>query len=453
MARVPKFTVAIVGGGISGVTLAVALSKYPDIEFNLYESAGAFEEIGAALGISARSIDALEAIGILEALKQLQTGSSNTGPNWQYRKADIQPTGQDFAGRIHPPQKGSGSYHRAQLLSLFVSLLPKQIQEEHVHFRKRLTRYEQRATGTPVVLYFADGTTAECDILIGADGIKSPTRHGMFAERADLETDVNKKEDILKWAVPRWTGMVAYRGLIPAAEVETSLGMPHRTANNVVIYCGRKAHLVVFPIPSRQLINVVAFVSRNVIPEHKVTGASVASGDRTWPSKRPWVEPAPQEEMLEAYADFEEEVLRLLKALKNPSRWAIHELEPLPFYAYGNVALLGDAAHATQPHQGQGANQSIEDAYVLSVILASQNTTKATIPRALKAYERARLERANHVIRCSSKMGKMHQFMMDPLYDDLDKLQEYIASGADHKWLFLGSPLEDTEAALEWMVE
>ncbi|KAJ7581793.1 hypothetical protein C8J56DRAFT_1006031 [Mycena floridula] len=376
----------ISGGGIGGVTLAIALSRYPEIDFNLYESAAAFEEIGAAVGIFGRSLDAPENMGVAAALEKIQTPFRNSEQIWQYRKADIYPTGQEFARR-------SGAYHRAQLLSLLVSLLPKEVQEEHIHFKKRLSRYDQGTAGTPIVLYFADDTTAECDILIGADGIKSPTRHGIFAERAALEPDETRKERILKWSVPRWTGMVAYRGLIASVDIEVSPGQPHRCSNNLVFYCGKNAHLIVFPILERQMLNVVAFVSKD----------------------RPWVELAPQGEMLEAYSGFEEEVLLILKALKAPSRWAIHELDPLPFYTKGNVAVLGDAAHATQPHLGQGANQSIEDAYVLSLILASPETTKLTIPRALKAYERARLERANEIIRSSSKIGKMYQYVFgDP---------------------------------------
>ncbi|KAJ7581783.1 FAD/NAD-P-binding domain-containing protein, partial [Mycena floridula] len=448
-----KFSVAIVGGGIGGVTLAVALSKYPDIKFNLYESAAAFEEIGAGVGIFARSVLALEDLGIAPALEEINTPFTDSERSWDYRKANVYPTGLSFARRSHPSsRKASGTYHRAQFLSLLVSLLPNKIREECVHFKKRLSRYTQSNAGAPAVLYFDDGTTANCDILIGADGIKSATRYGMFAEKAALETDEATKEHILKSAIPRWTGMVAYRGLLSASEAEASLGQPHRCVEDRVMYCGKNAHLVVFPIMQGKLITVVAFVSKDVIPEHKATSGGIAPSERTWPAQRPWVEPAPQEEMLEAYAEFEEEVLALLKVIKDPSRWAIHELNPLPFYAHGNVAILGDAAHATQPHQGQGANQSIEDAYVLSLILASPETTRDTIPRALKAYERVRLERANEVIRLSARTGKLHQFILDPLYDDLDKLKEYLEAGHSN-WLFLGDPRDDAEAAIKWMVD
>ncbi|KAF8913650.1 hypothetical protein CPB85DRAFT_1504173 [Mucidula mucida] len=410
------------GGGIGGVTLALALSKYPDIRFDLYEAAGAFEEIGAGVGIFARSLYALEDLGLIDALETINTPSSLSANAWDYRKADLYPTGKQFARRFYATDlKGSGNYHRAQLLNLLVSLLPEHARNQRVHFQKRLVHYANDATNGQVTMHFADGSTATSSVLIGADGIKSPTRQGMIAERAALETDNAEKARILKHAFPRWSGMVAYRGLVSADEVAAILGEPHRCTKDriMVRYCGRKAHLVVFPIAMGKKINVVAFVSKNVLPEHKAAAAAgtLKDDERTWPQDKPWIEPVPQEEMLEAraYDGFEEEAIALLKCIKSPSRWAIHELDPLPFYVHGNVAVLGDAAHATQPHAGQGANQSIEltylwkDAYTLAIALGSSYATAQTIPRALKAYEQARLTRANEVIVHSSQAGKMHQ--------------------------------------------
>ncbi|KAJ7590412.1 hypothetical protein C8J56DRAFT_1048574 [Mycena floridula] len=254
----PKLSVAIVGGGIGGVNLAIALSKYPDIDFQLYEAAAAFEEIGAGVGVFAIYIN---------------TPFPNLERSWGYRKAD----------------KASGAYHRAQFLERLVSLLPKRVQDECVHFKKRLSHYEQ-GNGS-VVLHFTDGTTASCDILIGADGIKNPTRYGIFAEKAALEANEAEKERLMNWAVPRWTGLVAYRGLISAPDVEPSPGTSHRAANDWLMYCGKKAHLVVFPIMLGKVINAVVFVNK----AHSID-PNLARKD--WPTPV-WVEQAPAEEMLE----------------------------------------------------------------------------------------------------------------------------------------------------------
>jgi len=71
-------------------------------------------------------------------------------------------------------------------------------------------------------------------------------------------------------------------------------------------------------------------------------------------------------------------------------RWAIHTVKPLDYFVNGNVALLGDAAHAITPHQGTGAGQAIEDAYILSTVLGHRLTTRETITDALRIYDHIR---------------------------------------------------------------
>ena len=201
--------------------MAIALSKYPDVHFDLYEAASAFEEIGAGVGVFGRSIYALSDMGLIDHLEKICTPFTTTGKTlhglislsadslsdntWHYRKADV-PEGRDYAKRIFPTGfKGAGNYQRHELLDLLVSFLPERVQKECVHFRKRLVRYEQDSNG--VTMHFTDGTIANCDVLIGADGIKSPTRYCLYAEKAALHTDEAEKSRLLKYAVPRWTGM------------------------------------------------------------------------------------------------------------------------------------------------------------------------------------------------------------------------------------------------------
>lgn len=127
-------------------------------------------------------------------------------------------------------------------------MLPDKFHRERVHFRKRLTRYEQLPNG--ITLHFADGSVANCDVLIGADGIKSPTRYCLYAEKAELEKDEADKSALLRYAVPRWSGMgrhlkphcylrsdflVAYRGLVASNEVEKELGHPHRCTGELIM--------------------------------------------------------------------------------------------------------------------------------------------------------------------------------------------------------------------------
>jgi salicylate hydroxylase len=78
-------------------------------------------------------------------------------------------------------------------------------------------------------------------------------------------------------------------------------------------------------------------------------------------------------------------------------KWAIHTVKPLWSFVSNRVALIGDAAHAMAPHQGAGAGQSIEDAYVLPTLLGHSRTTLNTIPRALTIYDTVRQPFANKV--------------------------------------------------------
>lgn len=157
------------------------------------------------------------------------------------------PEGHRFAQRFYPTDlPGSGNYHRAEFLSLLVSLLPERVQKESVHFGKRIIRYEQQPNG-PVTMYFADGTSAVCDVLIGADGIKSPTRYRLFADRAALESDEVEKARLMKYAVPRWSGMVAYRGLVRASDAQAVLGREHRCSKDrVMVSKNEKSHMISF---------------------------------------------------------------------------------------------------------------------------------------------------------------------------------------------------------------
>ncbi len=174
-----------------------------------------------------------------------QTEFARLANAWDYRKADLYPTGKQFARRFYATDlKGSGNYHRAQLLNLLVSLLPEHARNQRVHFQKRLVHYANDATNGQVTMHFADGSTATSSVLIGADGIKSPTRQGMIAVRAALETDNAEKARILKHAFPRWSGMVAYRGLVSADEVAAILGEPHRCTKDRIMVRVAKTFLI-----------------------------------------------------------------------------------------------------------------------------------------------------------------------------------------------------------------
>uniref|UniRef100_A0A8H8CP50 FAD-binding domain-containing protein n=1 Tax=Psilocybe cubensis TaxID=181762 RepID=A0A8H8CP50_PSICU len=299
----------------------------------------------------------------------------------------------------------------AQFLDIFVDHLPSGV----AHFGKRLISYSKDMNGPQTTLLFEDGTFATCDVLVGADGIKSTIRSQMFREAAEASQDAN----LFRFTSPVWTGTIAYRGLIRAQDIPlTKDGLPHRTIKDPMMFTNGSTvakarclstfpkkskfcltgdllkHVVSYSISQGDIINVVTFASN---PKRH---GDLYEGD--------WVTTCSQDELLGCYSGWEPEVEQLLKCIRNPTRWAIHHILPLPFYYKDNVVLMGDAAHAMSPHQGAGAGQAIEDAYILSNLLAT--ATRKSLPKVLNAYEAVRLPAANHVLLGSYESGMMYEF-------------------------------------------
>ncbi|KAF7376334.1 Glycoside hydrolase family 3 protein [Mycena sanguinolenta] len=371
----PKFRVAICGGGIGGLCLAVALSKYAHIQVDVYEGAGRFREIGAGVMIWARTWRILELLGLAEQFAKVTDVEPTPDVGFEYRRSDI-PTG--FKWNFVAMPYGCIRFHRAHFLDVFVDNLPEGV----AHFGKRLVSYE-KGVGE-IRLTFADGTSAACDLLVGCDGIKSVVRAQMLRAKAAEEV----RPDLLALIEPKWTGTIAYRGLIPAKDLPSADGTRHRTLGTPMMYCGQNKHIVAYTISAGKIVNFVAFASE-LDKEGRDYGGE-------------WVTDCTQDEVLQR--------------VDKPTKWAIHHLAELPFYVADRVVLLGDAADIfsqikkklLKTHLGSGAGQAIEDAFILASVLGATGTNN--LDEALEAYQRTRLPVANHVLRSSFESGKMFEF-------------------------------------------
>ncbi|KAH9931165.1 FAD/NAD(P)-binding domain-containing protein [Epithele typhae] len=405
-----RFSVAICGGGIGGLTLAVALSKYPEIEVNVYEAAGQFKEIGAGVMIWARTWEILTLLGMAGDFSRIAHAppDGSLGIGFDYRKSDQPSEGSRFY--LFEVPYGCIRFHRAHFLDALVGHLPAGA----AHFGKRLISYARRRDRR-TALAFADGSSATCDLLVGCDGIKSTVRKQMLEDSVRAGGD----RTLLELVDPVWSGTVAYRGLIPVEKLRSAHGTEHRTIQSPMMYCGKGKHVVSYSISAGSIVNVVALASKPELYGTPWTGA--------------WVEDCPASEMQECYSQWEPEVGELLKCIEKPTRWAIHEMKPLPFYARDGVVLLGDAAHAMTPNQGAGAGQAIEDAFILASVLGHPSTDRQTLEAALQAYERVRLPIANHALRGSRESGDMYEFN-GPVRDDLAVLGPRIGRQWDWLW-------------------
>ncbi|KAF8468095.1 salicylate hydroxylase [Russula ochroleuca] len=406
-----KFHVAICGGGIGGLTLAFALSKSPDISVDVYEAASKFTEIGAGIGVSWRTRQVLKSLGLEEDVIRLlpfhpgedrgeiegyatllRESEAIAVPSVQYRKAD-QPDGLAM-GTTYSRGKLM-TLHRAEFHEVLLNRLSSRCRTSP---SKRLESYIQKP-GAPIMLHFQDGSTATCDILIGADGLKSAVRKTMFQDAATLAESQHRSADaaeLRNLIKPRFSGFFSYRTLIPAARL-SSISPQHKAISSPVQYLGKNKHMIAYPISRGRFVNIVAFEF------HPHEEGTQFDG--------PWVADEVPSYVQGLFQGWEKEVGDIVQCLDGLkiTRWAVNVMPTLPFFAFGNVAILGDAAHAMTPFQGAGAGQAIEDAAILAALLSNELATETTVPQVLEVYSRFRQPLATEVARRSRINGEHFQ--------------------------------------------
>jgi salicylate hydroxylase len=132
-----------------------------------------------------------------------------------------------------------------------------------------------------------------------------------------------------------------------------------------------------------------------------------------------------------AFAEWGSDVRKIVGAMEKPDIWALFMHPPCKTYYKGRLCLLGDAAHATTPHQGAGAGMCIEDSYILANLIKEANGVN-NLERAFKAFDQIRRERTQKNVVTSKEAGMLYEF---ELYgDDLDKIQESYLSRMGWIW-------------------
>lgn len=218
--------IAIVGGGIAGLTLAIAL-HHRGIKVNVYESAEHFGEIGAGVAFTPNAVQAMRkcAPGVYDAFESVRT--TNIYPSKSKVWFDMYDGYGDGKGNISaspaftvPARYGQNGVHRAHFLDELVHLVP----EETAHFGKRLDKFSKSEESGKMVLHFRDGSTAEADAIIGCDGIKSKARQLMFGSDHPC-------------AHPVYTYKYAYRGMVQMSDAVAAVG--EEKAHNACLYVSR----------------------------------------------------------------------------------------------------------------------------------------------------------------------------------------------------------------------
>jgi len=345
--------VAIIGGGIGGLTAANALSR-SGIETAVYEAAAELKEIGAGVALHANAMRVLRAIGVEDGVREVAGRSQwQVMRNWKTGRV-IGKTSRQRAAALFGIE--GATVHRADLLDVLAGALPAGM----VTLGKRCERV--RTDGGTAVARFADGSEIEADIIVGADGIHSPVRASLFGPDA-----------------PRFTGKICYRSVIPAGDVR---GAPPATEG--AQWFGPHGTIVLYPLRGEELVNVVCHYDDDSYRHES------------------WVAECDRAEVLSRYAGWHESLLRLFAAGDTWYKWALYDRDPIPRWTSGRVTLLGDAAHPMLPYLGQGACQALEDGAVLATALAAEAADPVT---GLARYERTRRPRASQVVLAARERG------------------------------------------------
>jgi salicylate hydroxylase len=351
----------IAGGGIGGITAALCLLD-AGIEVELCERAAALTGIGAGIQISPNGVKVLQRLGLQPALDhiafrpqslEMRIGTSGT-------KLFAIPMRDVAEQRFGAPYC---HVHRADLIAMLSDALRARAPQA-VHLNKNLVAFER--TGTGVQATFADNTSADADILIGADGIQSRVRERLFGA-----------------AKPRFTGNVAWRVVVPATARLKDLVPP-----TACVWVGPGRHAVTYYLRGGELVNFVGVVERN-----------------DWQNES-WTERGDNTDLAADYADWAKPIEAIIADAAECYRWALFDRDPLQRWSDANVTLMGDACHPMLPFLAQGAVMAIEDAWVLSRKL--KNATN--IADALAAYEAERKPRTTRAqLAARRQMGLYHK--------------------------------------------
>ncbi len=370
--------IGIVGGGIGGLTAALALLRR-GFDVTVYEQTPKLQEVGAGLQISPNGVRVLASLGIEEELmgiafipegKEIRLWS--TGDTWK-----LFDLGQESVERYGFPYI---TVHRNDLHQILKHAV-EALKPDAIRLAHRSTDIEQ--SGSKATIHFDGKRSATHDVVIGADGVHSKIREQLFGS-----------------GPVKFTGLVAWRGVIPMELLPERLRRPVGTN-----WVGPGGHVIHYPIRRGELMNFTSVVER-----------------RDWQVES-WSEPGTNAEYHADYPDWNEDVHAYIEAIPQPFKWALIARPPMQRWVEGRVALLGDACHPSLPFLAQGAVMALEDGCILGRAFEEFET----VEEALDRYQKIRVPRTTKAVNgAAANAERFH----NPILANKAGAQKYV----DEQW-------------------
>jgi salicylate hydroxylase len=370
--------ILIAGGGIGGLTTAIALDRQ-HIEAQVLERSTFAEESGAGIQLGPNVTRIFRQLGVLDVL---EAQSSRPQAIWLFDGRNGKKLAKISLGDAAEQRYGAPylTVHRADLhqaLRIVASASPRVTLTAGVAVNGIREEDGIGVTGS-------DGETRHGAALIGADGLWSTVRNW-----------------IAPGTSPAYARATAYRSLLPRDSLPEPFSSPV-----VGLWLGPRTHLVHYPVCDGSAINIVAVAE-------------------TGQEREGWNRSAEHETVLACFRRWNDVPLGLLESATTWRAWSLFALRPLPQWSRGATVLLGDAAHPVLPYLAQGAGLAVEDAAKLAELLGA---ARAEPSSTFSTYEKIRRPRAAQVQRVSRRLGRAYH-MGDTVFGDLIRFPRNLILG------------------------